>query len=191
MRTRTFQFVLAALILVAASPRLAAIDLHPAILTASRVVEVLRASGIETRAENVEMVTAVPIAGSDVALQLLDWNRVSDSDAWVRLRCKSSEQCLPFFVIVHGMPQAFAAKLIAPDSRRPRFNIQNRSKQHTLIRAGSRAVLVLEGGRARITTTVICLDNGTLRSKVRVKNPATKQIWMAEVVGKGVVRSTF
>jgi len=190
MRTRTSQLVLAALILVAASPRLAAIDLHPATLTASQIAEVLRASGIETRAENVEMVSAVPIAGSDVALQLLDWNRLSDSETWLRLRCKSSEQCLPFFVIVHGMPQAFAAK-IARDPRRSRFALQNRSKQPTLIRAGSRAVLVLEGGRARITTTVICLDNGALRSRVRVKNPATRQILMAEVVGKGVVRSTF
>jgi Chaperone for flagella basal body P-ring formation len=191
MRFPISQFVLAGALLSATLPQLAALDAKPVILSPDRVASALQGFGVGAQSSEVEFVSAVPVSSSSSKLQVESWKRLNDSTAWVQLRCEKNQDCLPFFVLLHGAEHAFPAKQPVATGSMAHVSAKTAGRKPSLVRAGARATLFLLGASSRITTVVVCLDNGSLGSQVRVKNLVTKQILTAEVVDKGVVRSTF
>jgi hypothetical protein len=177
--------LMAGLITVPAS----ALNDKSVILSPERVAETLRVSGFSARSSEVEFVSSVPVSASTAKLRVENWKRLSDSTAWVQLRCQHSGDCIPFFVILHSSENNFPAKLSKNNSSTVKPGVAAQSAP--LVKTGTRAMLFLQSATSRITTVVVCLDNGVLGSQVRVKNPVTKQVLMAEVIDKGVVKSTF
>jgi Chaperone for flagella basal body P-ring formation len=182
---------------VAASVLLAGLSTVPAfalngksvVLSPERVAETLRVSGFSARSTEVEFVSSVPVSAATAKLRVEHWRRLSDSTAWVQLRCQQSGDCIPFFVILHSSENNFPAKLPKNNSSLVKPLVAPQSAP--LVKTGMRATLFLQSATSRITTVVVCLENGVLGSQVRVKNPVTKQVLMAEVIDKGVVKSTF
>jgi hypothetical protein len=160
-------------------------------LGSNRVVEALHDAGISARPSEVEFLASVPVTAPDVALRISGWRKLDSGTFWVRLTCRHTQDCLPFFILLHPSdPSIVPSFPVLPESDiHPAF--VKKVRKPLLVRAGSRATLLLQSGPARITTPVLCLDNGALGNRIRVKNPATKQILSAEIVGRGLVQAWF
>jgi len=189
MRLWISQLVVASAVLVGISAPVAALNDKSEVLGSERVAEALRKSGLSAQSSDVEFVSSVPVSASAHKLRVENWRRMDDSTAWVQLRCEHSGDCVPFFVILHGSENNFPTKRLQNDEDYVKPGVVRRVAP--LVRTGTRATLFLQSATSRITTVVVCLENGVLGSQVRVKNPVTKQILTAEVIDKGVVKSTF
>ena len=59
------------------------------------------------------------------------------------------------------------------------------------MRAGTQAVLLLEGDRVHIRITVVCIDNGTSGEKIRVRSIDNRQLYVAEVVDATLLKGSL
>lgn len=189
MRISILQIVVVSVLLGAITAPAIAINGDSVILSPERVAEALRNSGLSAQSSEVEFVSSIPVSASTHKLRVENWKRLSDSTAWVQMRCEHSGECVPFFVILHGSENKFPAKPSRSNENYVKPAVARPSAP--LVRTGTRATLFLQSTTSRITTVVVCLENGAMGSHVRVRNPVTNQVLTAEVIDKGVVKSTF
>ncbi len=65
------------------------------------------------------------------------------------------------------------------------------SKPAVLAKPGSPATLIMLGQNVRITTSVVPLQPGIKGQGILVRDPATERVMKAEVVDKGMLRTSF
>jgi len=63
----------------------------------------------------------------------------------------------------------------------------NRLQPYRLIKRGDLVQVLLQQGGVRINTRGVAMGNGTLKEIITVKNPTTRKIFQAQVVGSGKV----
>ena len=61
----------------------------------------------------------------------------------------------------------------------------------SIARAGERATLMLEEAGMRITMPVVCLQNGSLSERIRVREANGRRVFHAQVAGRGLLRAEF
>ena len=71
----------------------------------------------------------------------------------------------------------------APPSRNERAEL--------MVKAGAETRLVIQGADYRLTSTVIPLQSGTLGQQIRVRDPVTRKLLTAQVVGPGLLTGTL
>lgn len=187
---RTAHLILG-ILLIGGSHCLWAHPVMPATLTARPVVEALHEAGLKASSNEVEFVGSVPSSDPTAAVRVTGWKKLNADTVWVRLMCRRAQDCLPFFILLHSSDQGSVPSFSpVPDSE---IRSASSKKTHApwLIRAGSRATLLLQSGQARIRTSVICLDNGVRGARIRVRNLATKRIVAAQIVDRGLVQAWF
>jgi len=120
--------------------------------------------------------------------------------AQLRVACSPSKDCLPFYVMVKFEVSAAERKEIASRMARPIARAETfptpvkkpeRARAHkkpALTQAGGWASMTVEGGGIHIFTQVICLERGVEGQIIRVRNPESKRVLRAQVVGPGRVR---
>jgi hypothetical protein len=188
--TRTTYWIFG-ILLIGISQCLSARTAMPATLTVLPVVDALHAAGLHATSQEVEFVGSVSSSDPAVAVRVTGWKKLNAGTVWVRLMCRRAQDCLPFFILLHSSDQAGIPSFSpAPDSE-IRSAPSKRTHAPALIRAGSRATLLLESGQSRIRTSVICLDSGERGSRIRVRNLATKRIIAAEIVDRGLVQARY
>jgi hypothetical protein len=124
----------------------------------------------------------------------------------LRLGCVPRQTCLPFYVSIyfarHAQPRvsrdmaqrvagllpgrtyaAFAVPSEASTAKRA-----SKKPAPVLARPGTLASMIVEKGSIRIFTEVICLDRGVRGDIIRVRNPESKRILRAQVIGPAQVR---
>jgi hypothetical protein len=109
----------------------------------------------------------------------------------VRVACTSARECLPFYAVV-SMPVGASVARVAPASQ----SVQNaqtspREVEPVVIKAGSRATMLMNSGDARIQMTVTCLDDGAEGQRIRVSNPLNHTTLQAQVIHAGLVKGAF
>jgi len=159
----------------------------PVVIGADRVTKALSEAGLKVDLSQVELPVSVPAADSNVLLRVQTWRKLDDKTIWVRLMCQRPKDCLPFFILLHSSDRQFFMHLPEASGSEPLGAPHRKLREPLLVRAGSRATLVLQRGMARITTPVTCLENGSLGRRIRVKNVTTKQVYSAEVVDRGIL----
>ena len=108
----------------------------------------------------------------------------------LKLRCVSRADCTPFLVRLPlpdgpGAKERQAIASVAesgePPIRRP--DAAGRSDP-LLVKAGEPSILRNESVGIRISVTVMPLQRGVLGQRIRVRDPATQRIFVAQVVGE-------
>jgi flagellar basal body P-ring formation chaperone FlgA len=191
MKIGSSQWALGVLMLVGVVGNSHADARMPAMLSAGRIVETLHRAGVEAAAGEVEFVGSVPASAPDVPLRITGWRKLNRDTVWVKLTCQHSQDCLPFFVLLHPADRASIASFSAIPTVSTPVGSMKKIRKSALIRAGSHATLVLRSGATWIRTSVICLDSGERGSRIRVRNLATKRILAAEIVDRGLVQASF
>ncbi|MBI3476211.1 MAG: flagella basal body P-ring formation protein FlgA [Acidobacteria bacterium] len=188
---RTSQLAIGICLLLGGSYSLRASTSMSSMLTARPIVEALHNAGVEAKAGEIEFVGSVPASDTDAVLRVTGWRKLNTGTVWVRLVCRRAQDCLPFFILLHPAEKGIVPSFsILPDSKTQSGSIR-KTLSPSLIRAGSRATLLLKSGPASIRTSVICLESGERGASIRVRNVATKRILAAQIVGRGLVEARY
>ncbi len=157
-------------------PASAASD-HAAI-TAAQIATAITDAGMKTSPEQVTLLSDVVATTGSPSLKVQSMEPWGAHRLRVRLDCSIREECLPFFVAVRSEYQTASQ---TPSAFTPPGNARPALKD-SVLRAGSPATLLLEGGHVHIRLTVICLENGAAGQMIRVSSKDSKQTFKATVV---------
>lgn len=154
------------------------------------------------RPEDLQIQSTVPARKDDMGLQVkrISFDRIRRETVF-QLWTSYEPQYLPFAVTTRRDPQSLGLgsvlALISGDASRGACSTVDQegnrvgAKPAVLARPGMPATLVMLGENVRITTTVVALQPGTRGQHILVRDPATARVMNAEVVDRGLLRTSF
>lgn len=168
-------------------------------LTAHQVAQTLFDNGVRTADEQVSLLAQVVASEPAPVLDILSIEPLGDrssgkrreSRSLVKMGCRVSGVCLPFYSIVSrpeapvdGLPGTLSVSHTAG-------NAALKPNGAIVIRVGAHATLVMDDARAHVEVAVISLENGIAGHKIHVASPDHKQVYVAEVVSANLLRRSF
>ena len=146
--------------------------------------DALAAAGLKAGLAQIEFLSEVRTASDHAALEVVNTSKRANA-AMVKMRCRDSHQCLPFYVLVH-QPQA-AVKDPAGGPASP----ADATPFPRLMRSGDPAILILENADYRISLPVVCLQNGTRGQRIRVASKDHRRFFEGEIVRSGLLKGNL
>ena len=89
--------------------------------------------------------------------------------ARVRVQCRLSGVCLPFYATVH-LPQANVSSAAAAPSQPRKAAVSSEPAGEVPLHVGSRALLLIDNGMLHLRIPVLCLQAGKPGSTIRVRS---------------------
>jgi len=180
-----FKFISIAILSMATTLPVAAATGHDSI-TKEQVAAAMSGAGMKVSADQVTLLTDVVAATPTPALKVESMERWGTDRMRVRLDCAKREDCLPFYVAVRSMQgvAALPAQAAAPMPAKVDPNSY-------VLRAGSSAILMLEGDHVHIRIPVVCLENGTPGQTIRVASKDHRLTYTAQVVDGTVLKGSL
>jgi hypothetical protein len=164
----------------------------PALFTisAEQVSSAISDAGMPVSPAQVTFFTRVRATTDAPRLKVQSIHNSGDRSAIVRMECESPGQCLPFLVKAQLSQYggSITAKPILPQDLPAAMGAGSKP---IVIRAGSQAILLLDGERIHIRIPVTCIENGTLGARVRVRASDNRQLYLAEVVDATSVKGSL
>jgi hypothetical protein len=125
----------------------------------------------------------------------MDWDERAHR-LQIRLRCRTRASCASFLVEapVQGPMVHIWQERLRGQRRSLQGHAQSAPKNVVgpiLVQAGKSAMLTMESAGMRIVLPVVCLQRGGLAQRINVRDPETRKILQAEVVGVGRLQTTF
>ena len=168
---------------------------HRFTLTAAQVALAVSASGMQTAAEQVSLLTRVVATEPEPVLDVLSVETLGKAPfavhpgvrLRVKLACHLPGKCLPFYAIVSSPPSTDGP---ANTLSIPRNAMWNAHSEITM-RAGTHATLMMDDQRSHIQVAVVSLENGMVGHRIRVASPDHKQTYVGEVVNAHLLRGSF
>ncbi len=155
-------------------------------VTQEQVAAAITDHGVQISSDQVTLLTAVVANVANPRLQVQSVDRTGTQRAIARLECADSRQCLPFIVSLR-LDQTENTVMALSSSQRPSPAIPQTRPSPVILRAGSPAILLLNGAHVHIRLTVICLDNGTLGQTIRATDRDRRQVYTARVTEDGIL----
>jgi hypothetical protein len=191
-----FLTISAATLITAMALPIAATPGHSPI-TAEQVAAAISGTGMSVSPEQVTLLSNVVAKSGTPRLDVESIEPWGNHRMKVRLDCANHDQCLPFYVSVQldavrlnqNASDPSAAALSNQQSSTDAG--QNHDPKAFLVRAGSRATLLIDTGHVHIRLSVVCLENGAAGQKIRVECKDPRQTYVARVVDGGVLRGNL
>jgi hypothetical protein len=156
-------------------------------ITAEQVAAAINGAGMKVSADQVMLLADVMATDSSPKLKVESMERWGDHQMKFRLDCVKAGECLPFFVAVRWS-QAEPVPSVFADHSSTAISLAKPDSNSFIVRAGSPAVLLLEGDHIHIQLPVVCLQNGAIGQTIRVASPDHRQTYMAAVGEDAVLR---
>jgi len=157
------------------------------------IVKALAERGIEVGNGDVALLTTVVSTQPAPELDVLSLTAVDGHAAGsdhprstVRIACHEAGECLPFYAVVNW---AESARVRGSAFRSGPF--QSAVAAPMVMRAGARATLLMEDGRAHVEISVVSLEGGAAGKIVRVQTPDRKRTFSAEIVSASLLKGSF
>jgi hypothetical protein len=161
-------------------------------VTADQILSAVAAARVPVRSAEVEFLAPVVLNQPDAMLKLSHIEKSQGDSAVARIACANPGECLPFFVILHWSDAQERVAVLGPLRSQPvRESSTPRISRPMLVRAGHAATLLMQNGTMRITTQIICLQNGAMGEEIRISSLDHKRITTAEVVDSGLLKGTL
>jgi hypothetical protein len=155
-------------------------------ITAEQVATAVTGQGVHVSPDQVVLLTRVVAQVDAPKLIVKSVDRVGPERAIARLECADSEQCLPFIVSIRMAGSKNADLIAAPSNFLPSARSQTRPAR-IAVRAGSQAILLLDGPHVHISLAVICLENGAPGQTIRATDQDHRQIYTVRVTQDGIL----
>jgi hypothetical protein len=179
-------------LLLAAGSMLAKASSSGQAITAAQIAAAISGSGLTVSAEQVSLLSDVVAKTSAPVLRVESVGPWERNISRVRLDCAASDECLPFIVTVHRSQSNDNDGAYIPSyPQAPRRLPVDIPASKTVVRIGSSAVLLLDGGHVHIQLLVICLENGSVGQTIRVTGKGRERTYMAIVGSDGSLRGTL
>jgi hypothetical protein len=156
-------------------------------ITAEQVAAAINGAGMKVSADQVVLLTDVVATGSAPKLKVESMERWGDHQMKFRLDCVKAGECLPFFVAVRWS-QAESVPPVFADHSSTAILLAKPDSNSLIVRAGSPAVLLLDGDHIHIQLPVVCLENGAIGQTIRVASTDRRQTYTAQVGDGAVLR---
>ena len=152
-------------------------------VSAHRVADAMGRAGVAVDPRQIEFLSGESNLGDSATVQVLSVTHRTAGDSKVKLRCRDNHQCLPFYVLVHGLD-----KVLVESRAVLAVRVAAASSPQNLVRNGERATLVLESADSRMSLPVVCLQSGVRGQTIRVASPDHKHFFNAEITSAGTLR---
>lgn len=158
---------------------------------ADAVTAALAARGLSVAPSQVEFLASVRSIRPNPALEIEHLQAAGQRSLLVRVRCRETADCLPFFVVVHLSDRQDVEAMLErmPATARLQPAASRPSRPNWMLRQGETAMFVLENKDLRASAPVICLQNGRQGDSIRVSSLDHKRIMIGEIVGPGLLRA--
>jgi hypothetical protein len=171
--------LISVLILAAgAIPALAANATAREPISAAQVAGAISNAGVNISAQQVTLLADVAATTAEPTLVMESMERWGDHRMKVRMNCANAE-CVPFYVAIQWgtepIPAAFANRAATGAGS------AKAAPGAVVLRAGSTAILMLEGDHVHIQLPVVCLESGAVGQTIRVASKDHKQTFVAQV----------
>jgi hypothetical protein len=168
-------------------------------LTSAQVALAVSASGMQTTAEHVSLLTRVVATEPEPVLDVLSVETLgkgplaeqSDVRLRVKLACHIQGKCLPFYAIVSSPPSTPRSANIMPKGSPTLGSTVWYAHGEITMRAGTHATLIMDDKRSHIQVAVVSLENGIVGHRIHVASPDHKQTYVGEVVNARLLRGSF
>jgi hypothetical protein len=160
-------------------------------ITTEQVAAAIRSAGLNVLAEQVELLSNVKAKTAEPILRVESIGPWEGNLAQVRVGCRSEGDCLPFVVTVRRDTGKGSTRTYIPPNLQSTTHTPPVPKPAVVVRSGSPAVLLLDGGRVHIQLAVVCLENGAVGQTIRVAIKGQEHTYMAEVSSDGSLRGTL
>ena len=160
-------------------------------VTGTMIAEALQAAGLSTSPARIEVPGSLSAMQSNPEVLVVGAEALADKRLRVRLACKTTSSCLPFFAIVDvreedGKAEAFLAAHASHSGL-----ASARLLETSGMRAGDQALLVLENVHMHIELPVLLIDSGTVGGEVRVSSLDRKKTFRGVVVNSQLVKGNL
>jgi hypothetical protein len=155
------------------------------VITAEQAAAAVTAAGVQVAPDRILLLTEVVANVAAPALKVTSIDRMSPERAIARIECADAQQCLPFMVSIH-LTESNGADSLAAASRLLQASVRGKPAP-LAVRAGSAAILLLNGAHVHISLGVICLENGSVGQTIRATDRDRHQIYIARVTQDGVL----
>jgi hypothetical protein len=161
-------------------------------ITASQIAAAINSTGLSVSTEQVSLLSDVTAKTSAPMLRVESVGAWEDNRSQVRLDCVNRDECLPFIVTVRRNRRANSQGVSIP----PYPQVLGPSKvdapiSKVVVRIGSSAILLLDGGHVHIQLLVVCLENGSVGQTIRVTGKGREHTYMALVGSDGFLRGVL
>jgi Chaperone for flagella basal body P-ring formation len=153
---------------------------------AHSVADAMELTGTAVNPDQIEFLSGASHIKEGAEVRVLNVSNRTDGVLKVELRCQDNHECLPFYVLVHGLDRV---NLVLPEKRAQPLTAAK--VPQNLIRGGDHATLILEGRDSRISMPVICLQSGARGQTIRVASTDRKQVFDAEIVATGMLKGNL
>ncbi len=181
--------LISALVLLATMASAVAAAQGRAPITQAQIAAAISGAGLQVSAGQVTLLADVFAASPSPVLVVESMQPWGDGRMKVRLSCAAGEQCLPFMVAVRlgplNSPQSASAV-----STSGALGSGTEAKAY-VVRTGTAATLLLDGGHVHIRIAVVCLENGAAGQTIRVASKDHRQTYLAKVVDQAVLRASL
>lgn len=151
----------------------------------SSLVSALSQSGLDIRADRLQMAVPVSATTSDPALQIAAAELRQDASLLLRITCRNAGECLPFYatVLMSDRLEAVAALTrLRPEASSP-------AAQRALgVTVGAHILLQLDDERMHIRIPAIAIDAGKPGSEIRVASLDRKHTYHGVVADPSTVK---
>ncbi len=106
----------------------------------------------------------------------------------ISMRCRERSSCGSFLVLLNDGASFLSIPLFRHISHMDKTQTDVRP---VLVQSGKPAVLVMQSSATRITLPVVCLQRGVLDQVIDARDPETKKVLRAKVIGRGLLLASF
>jgi hypothetical protein len=169
-------------------------------LTPTQIAQAISASGIQTGAGQVFLLTRVVATEPQPALDVLSFEVLGRGSSAghsalrsrVKLACHNPAECLPFYAIVALSQMTDGSVMVMTPAVSPAFkNVSSNANSEITMKAGTHATLIMDDDRSHIQVAVVSLENGMVGHRIHVASPDHKQIYVGEVVNAHLLKGSF
>jgi hypothetical protein len=157
-------------------------------LSAHRVADAMELAGVVVNPDQIEFLSGKSNLEENTTLRVLSVTHSPAGDSKVKLRCRDNRECLPFYVLVHGLDRM---NLDGPQVHTVPAMPAVAASSTSVVRGGDRATLILESSDSRMNLPVICLQSGVRGQTIRVASLDHRQFFDAEIVSTGMLKGSL
>jgi hypothetical protein len=106
----------------------------------------------------------------------------NSTELW--MRCVDRGTCPDFLARVQNTTCSPGRRLQHPSNSADRPGTASSDER---IKEGSKAWLIIDSGSIRLSLAVVCLQPGSIGEKIRVLSPSNHRVFLAEIVGAGIL----
>jgi flagella basal body P-ring formation protein FlgA len=166
------------------------------VISPQQIADAMSVAGIAVTPAQIEVLSGSIHAKVNATLRVVSVREQSSGAITVKLRCQNNDQCLPFYVFVHGVAGMASGTSSGVGGRVGQALITTSAQKVSaltlsgpaIVRSGDRATLILESADSHMRLPVVCLQSGAMGEMIHVSSPDHRQFFDAEVVGSGMLK---